>query len=1246
MKRFTLFASVICLTLTISVFTQTNQNQLIKSLLDLPAPPPSTIQIEENETVEKEYPREFFEKSKVPPDDAPIEDLLAYWLRQSADYQELRYAVKPSDIVVQRILDEIEKEPDILASYVNIFPSKPEVAKIIKRLYDQQNDKNERFVKNDEDESENSKNVNLDQILTEAIDKTKNRENSPTNYYELSQVKKWLTYNSNFYVDELLKSANKVRDKDEYLTNHDELIALAKVDWQSAEPIVEKLSNDSNQPVSAVAAKWAYYKHFLQEEDDAGISKYRREVLDVVEDQKAKPGARDLAMDALVSEEEWDGRDDWYLSLLADETLYELKVNNSVFTGLTTIVLNSAPEKWIPKMIALVGNQNQNVHNAAVRNLASILNQGEKEVVKVLMPWLANPAWAKDFGSGRRSLITAVSNGDYPESIPGLISIIQNDENHRSQAVSALSKYKDPRIVPILQNVLEQTEDRYPRDSIIKAILESNGYSAIQQVTYLEDFAKFAVNLQVTDENYSAIYYGTGTISLNVQIGMAIARITEPDENLVRTAFLKVKTLQKSNPPVAEFFNNIVKGWKSSIIDLERLNQIGSGTADLDTIIRVLTKRREIGEKFKNDVYALRAKKGFAAGIAACLLNNENETANALNTNDPLEKTVLLGCARMIRAKLPVAQVGQIMNSSDGLLKLAAERYLISEDSSEARNLVLVNYPNEALILGARFSFTHEDKLPAENLPLDELFSSVNAGFAYLGYSSSYKFIDKFQEKLREEVKKDNDLQGIYSMIENAESGHKVLRIYKDRAVYRWYEDSARYNERNLKKEELNAVFRFVSEIGIAEWKPLLGGCHHGCQIKEFTMLGRGGGRRIFIYGNFYPNPLEGLAMIFSRLEQEKSDLRYHLQDKIEGLEVLLADKNFEAKSVWKQGNDLRIMVLDNLLQKQIETEISEISMQERQALVDLDRDDDDYYEKYDEIENRTNKRRRERLTEPFLWRTYNENKLQIETMSPPDNLLTYRNSPFPAVEELETPENIWNARTTNFEIRTGNYNKGGLWKVAPNGSVSSIAEENFGSPVVTPDGKWAAVTKHIEDTYFQEPYRINLQTGKATKIALKQAPFALPITFVAAHNSILIRNSGSEKFKELPPYYIEQLKEKFGKDILESQKKTEYFLLDPQSGALKPVSGEFAPLEQITYRNLQTTGKAGEFWAAIYDEDQKQTKIGRYDSGQFKFTEVMTIPEIALTSMDIWVNEKDAKVYFVYQGHVLSLPLSKPTQP
>jgi hypothetical protein len=106
--------------------------------------------------------------------------------------------------------------------------------------------------------------------------------------------------------------------------------------------------------------------------------------------------------------------------------------------------------------------------------------------------------------------------------------------------------------------------------------------------------------------------------------------------------------------------------------------------------------------------------------------------------------------------------------------------------------------------------------------------------------------------------------------------------------------------------------------------------------------------------------------------------------------------------------------------------------------------------------------------------------------------------------------------------------------------------------------------------------------------------------------------------------------------------KNGSYFLLDPETGASQAVKGEFRPITQITYRPLQKTSLADEVWAAIPDESSKKTQVGKYNTKSFVFASMIDVPQISFTSMEMWVDEPQNKVFVVYNGQLLSIPLKK----
>ena len=66
------------------------------------------------------------------------------------------------------------------------------------------------------------------------------------------------------------------------------------------------------------------------------------------------------------------------------------------------------------------------------------------------------------------------------------------------------------------------------------------------------------------------------------------------------------------------------------------------------------------------------------------------------------------------------------------------------------------------------------------------------------------------------------------------------------------------------------------------------------------------------------------------------------------------------------------------------------------------------------------------------------------------------------------------------------------------------------------------------------------------------------------------------------------------------------------------------------------------EFWAAIPDAEKNETQFGVYNTKTLAFKSLVKLPQISFDSMNVWVDEKESKIYSVYEGHLLRLPLPK----
>ena len=125
------------------------------------------------------------------------------------------------------------------------------------------------------------------------------------------------------------------------------------------------------------------------------------------------------------------------------------------------------------------------------------------------------------------------------------------------------------------------------------------------------------------------------------------------------------------------------------------------------------------------------------------------------------------------------------------------------------------------------------------------------------------------------------------------------------------------------------------------------------------------------------------------------------------------------------------------------------------------------------------------------------------------------------------------------------------------------------------------------------------------------------PVTYVIAHAKVLLGNEGHH------PGAIN-------------------YLLDPETGTVQQVKGQFGPLTEDFLRESQPTGNPNEFWAAIPDSRKGVTNIERYDSRNFVFKPLVELTGLTLSKSDFWVDANAGKIWMTYRGQLLRLPLPK----
>jgi hypothetical protein len=1134
-------------------------SEVFRQLLDMPAPPPREEGADAQANAsKKERPENFYDDDKPPPDDAPDEDLLDYWTRNVSSTP--RNGPKPSDAVRRRLLAMCEADPELLPSLLTVMPDDEAGAERVNKLYDAAQG-SERF---DDDWRK--------------------------------AVRDWLQFNSTYFLDELVALARRAKDKEGYVDNEDALRSYAKVDREGARALLQALAV-GEQPRTSTLATALLYRAALATKDSDDEEKYRARLRVVAADRTAPATARDTAIQTL-SLTEWSGRDDWYLSLFEDETLVGSSDGSFGFNPLTTL-FDHDPEKWIPVMTKLVESKSRSTQQAAATCLVlHSINHPRRDAILPVLRWLTDPDWINVNNPYRAWFMQKMSAIDVPESVPGLIWIVENDEAHRMWAARTLAHYKDPRAIPALKKALAQENYEPHRIFIIEGLLASGGVTESEQLAALDAYAE---KLSTSEGRADVQRYRSSDeepLSLPLSIGKYLAAQKEAPDSLAQETIARAESLQKTNAAKARALLEIAEGWEARQVDLDTLRRIAAGTADAATISNALTRAEKMRARVTSELRTLAASGGAAQGVAAVLLADDGLTHGALASGDRLAQTALLACARLAQVSLPVAEVGSLLTSKDATLALAAERYLLAEDSREARRLLLERHTDEAFITGWR----------------DSLSFITNDG--------SLDAMGRVEEKLRAEILKDGGPQEIYALLGNDERPTFVLRVYADRGEYKHQENPARYRERTVAGAEIANFKSLFESSGLAESGPQIGYCHHICATAEFLTLSRRGGHRVIsqqstqgAWMNLWDN--------FDTLGRgDGVRIRYHLEDEIKGLEILLADDSLEAKAVWQKGADLRVLVERAQTPEEVEHEQKLTEEASRAG------SDDEEEEQVAEAANAELQRRLDALARARVsWRAFAGGKPGA-TVARPEVYSTFDYGAFEINDEdmpYQINDHMAQAIAGDSLVLAG-YTGDGLWqKAAGRKAVRVSAEGNYANPVVA-GGGWVVAAK--TDTHWGDPnyvVRLDLRTGRELRVELPPAEDFAPIAFVASHGKVLLRRARDEYN---------------GGGKQAGPETPEFYLLDAATGRAQIITGVFTPLQQEGRRSLQPASAPSEFWAAVPDRTKEQTEVGRYNTKDFSFKVLLNVPHMSFDSAAMWVDEAAAKLYIVYEGQLLRLPL------
>ncbi|HVR39656.1 MAG TPA: hypothetical protein VMU84_11215 [Thermoanaerobaculia bacterium] len=585
-------------------------------------------------------------RAQAPKADAPLDELAGFWAMRPDRIGN----PGPDAATRERLIEVIDKRPELLASVAELLPPRDEVCARVKRAM-----------------------AKFEQESAEEIDK-------------------WLVCNCASEHARLIATASSAKDEDGWVRNSEEIEALASASWNDAEPVLRQLAGSSQPRVRALALSLLFAHD--------GSADTRRALQSIAIDPNAPGFSRDRAIETL-SQKEWSGRDEWLIGLMSDASLRRAHDGYTSFAPLESVAAKN-PDVWIPIMTRLLASPDRDVHLAAVNALGQFyLERARADALRPLLPWLMDPLWGDQTSTDARlRLIQSVFDLGITEAIPGLVSVVENDldEYQRSYAAEALAQFKDPRGSAAMRKALEKEGTGDNRMRIAGALIDLGGFSAEELLAGME--ASLIEARKSNEPMQFRLITGKG-LSTGVMIGAYVVTRVRSRDDVARLAIARADELRTKSPELAQDLLRVVQTWNVPSVNALLLERIESGTASASMIETAIGRRETLRKS--GDVKRLLAKQGIVRGIAMVIAG-----AASLTGDDHEALRAMLAGARVAGDELPVSGVAALFGRTSAL-DAAAEAYLIANDSPEARAIVQKRHASDIRILGSRLAWDPGD---------------------------------------------------------------------------------------------------------------------------------------------------------------------------------------------------------------------------------------------------------------------------------------------------------------------------------------------------------------------------------------------------------------------------------------------------------------------------------------------------------------------------------------------------------
>ncbi len=423
------------------------------------------------------------------------------------------------------------------------------------------------------------------------------------------------------------------------------------------------------------------------------------------------------------------------------------------------VALEEHPDLFVPVLLRIFKHDNKKLQRKAIRLVADRINVireddsridhapgnhfGEekhtaelsgKKTQKLLSgarTWLTRSK--PNIPEQRAGLVDLYTEVRVPEAVPELIELLDHENrNVRRSAARALGIVGDERAVPALRHVLKNDAgDRDLRSIRLIALVQCGGLRYEQWRNAIYRYAhKLSSGENVLRPPSKSEVFKAGEGSLNhlhplIRLGniyyvhdedpFSSPKIPDdsrkskifpdkepmtPPETFIRRLVNEFPEKVEEQPKTTRALANWIPRWEQPSSLRFFVNRLGEGWFRKDLLTHALKNRERIVEYADNALKSKIQHGDAAAGIATVIRSDRTAARRILNGSDRQAQLAMLAAARLVRMKLPVEPVLDLLKKDNRRLRIAADMYLERLDTKASREALWNFYRPALRILG------------------------------------------------------------------------------------------------------------------------------------------------------------------------------------------------------------------------------------------------------------------------------------------------------------------------------------------------------------------------------------------------------------------------------------------------------------------------------------------------------------------------------------------------------------------